>query len=411
MKAIVRLAALSVMAVMSAAHAQSSLTVYGVADVALSYVSGVEGKTRMVSGMMEGSRVGLTGSEDLGGGFRTVFTLENRFETDTGAMSNRPPSGSRLPERFNTAAALGLPAPYQPAVSAVAARIGGNIGVNHLTGKLFDRQAFVGLVTPVGALLAGYQYTPAFEVAATFDVMKNESSLSLGHVIAFPASVEIRVENAAAYRLQTGPWTASLMYAFGEGSALSGRLISVNGLYKSTPFSVGLAYQSRENERGERSLTNFTVGVAGALGPGELSAVVVDIDDPHPRGLSPLRAGLATQVGAPVAATVMDAFAEALAQDALGYQIGYRIRRNAHTVSTAYNRFDDRTGRRLNVKSFGVVYSYAFSRRTDLNVVLTQFINDRHAQAAPGAQGFFGGFTLSAGRDTHNVALGLRHRF
>ncbi len=63
------------------------------------------------------------------------------------------------------------------------------------------------------------------------------------------------------------------------------------------------------------------------------------------------------------------------------------------------------------VSSYGVVYSYALSKRTDLNAVLALFDNKGLGQAAPGQAGFLGGFTESAGTDATNVAFGIRHRF
>jgi len=43
--------------------------------------------------------------------------------------------------------------------------------------------------------------------------------------------------------------------------------------------------------------------------------------------------------------------------------------------------------------------------------VLTHFNNKNLAQAAPGQAGFLGGVTASAGTDSNNWAVGLRHRF
>jgi hypothetical protein len=49
----------------------------------------------IASGIMEGSRFGLRGTEDIGGGYKAIFTLENRFELDTGSVSNRPAPAHR----------------------------------------------------------------------------------------------------------------------------------------------------------------------------------------------------------------------------------------------------------------------------------------------------------------------------
>ena len=88
----------------------NSVTLYGIVDAGVSRVSGLRQgtDTALVSGIMEGSRFGLRGNEDLGGGYRAIFTLENRTELNTGAVSNRPPSASQVPDRLNQAALLGL---------------------------------------------------------------------------------------------------------------------------------------------------------------------------------------------------------------------------------------------------------------------------------------------------------------
>jgi hypothetical protein len=122
--------------------------------------------TQLSSGIMEGSRWGLKGTEDMGGGYKTIFTLEARVELDTGSNSNRPASGSQLSDRFSQASLLGLPSDaalglptgtVQGTVTKIGAALANEFGVNvgASGNRAFDRQAFVGLITPVGAVLAG----------------------------------------------------------------------------------------------------------------------------------------------------------------------------------------------------------------------------------------------------------------
>ncbi|MES2945633.1 MAG: porin, partial [Pseudomonadota bacterium] len=72
----------------TAAMAQSTVTLYGLVDAGYNRVSGLRQGTvnSIASGIMEGSRVGFRGTEDIGGGYKAIFTLENRFEADTGAV-------------------------------------------------------------------------------------------------------------------------------------------------------------------------------------------------------------------------------------------------------------------------------------------------------------------------------------
>jgi hypothetical protein len=71
----------------TAAHAQSSVTLYGMIDNGISYVNNAVnakgGHSSLIKedeGVDGGSRWGITGVEDLGGGLRTVFVLENGFQ-------------------------------------------------------------------------------------------------------------------------------------------------------------------------------------------------------------------------------------------------------------------------------------------------------------------------------------------
>lgn len=72
------------------AHAQSSVTLYGIIDAGFTYTSNQGGKTgwQAVSGNESGSRWGLLGAEDLGGGTKAIFRLENGFNVETGALGN-----------------------------------------------------------------------------------------------------------------------------------------------------------------------------------------------------------------------------------------------------------------------------------------------------------------------------------
>ena len=411
MKKILTLAALAGSTLTAFAQSGSTVNLYGIVDAGVSRVSGLKSgrDIQMVSGIMDGSRWGLRGNEDIGNGYRAIFTLENRLELNNGTGSNRPPSGSQVPDRISKAALLNLPALLQPAVNAVSAGIGAGIGVN-LTSNYWDRQAFVGLVTPFGAVLAGRQYTPAYEVSAFFDTMQTQSSLAAGQVASIPSSIDIRVSNALAYRAQVGAFSGGLMYTV-EAEPSRTTLKGFSATYKTDPFSVGLGFNTRKNELGEKSLTSTVLGASAAIGPGTVSAMVASVKDDHPTSLSTITATLTPSIGAANAALVQSRFIGALKQNGQLSHIGYRFKFGANTIYTAYTKFNDKNPNNADVASYGAAYSYAFSKRTDVNFALTHFNNMGLAQAAPGAAGYLGGVTSTAGSDANSIALGLRHRF
>lgn len=87
----------------SPVFAQSSVSLYGVIDEGLNYTNNVGGSRvyEMQSGYAQGSRWGLQGSEDLGGGVKALFQLENGFDVNSGRLGQ----GGRM---FGRQAFVGL---------------------------------------------------------------------------------------------------------------------------------------------------------------------------------------------------------------------------------------------------------------------------------------------------------------
>jgi len=85
------------------AQAQTNVTLYGVIDVGVRHVTfknkRLNGKIRhsgFTEGVEQGNRWGLRGSEDLGGGTKVNFAIENSFSLLNGNMLLASPSGPRM---------------------------------------------------------------------------------------------------------------------------------------------------------------------------------------------------------------------------------------------------------------------------------------------------------------------------
>ncbi|MGV8803771.1 MAG: porin [Polaromonas sp.] len=398
--------------------AQSTLTLYGLLDGGFNHVSGLKNGSfnGIASGIMEGSRFGLRGSEDIGGGYKAIFTLENRLELDTGSVSNRPVSNLQLPDRVGATVAANLPASIPAPVAAGAIGAINNaiatnaFGVN-LAGNLFDRQAFAGLITPVGAFTLGRQYTPGYLTSAAFDASGTQSSLAVGQVASLPAAFDIRLSNTLQYAIKTGGITATLMYGAAETSPTNptGRFVGGLVMYKGEQFSVGAGRNERKNEFGQKSLVNNVFGATFDVGPGTVYGQYATIKDDNPVGLSPFFSPTGS-LGA-LAPVFQNAYNIAFKQDARLMHIGYKFTSGVHTFVAAFNRLDDKRAVNADTDSYGVTYTYALSKRTNLNAVLTRFNNKGAGQVAPGGGGFLGGVTASAGTGATNVAFGIRHTF
>src|ERR1700754_65523 len=85
-------AATALISITSSVHAQSSVTLYGIVDAGLIYSNNVaKGSAhgalfQATSGEINGSRFGLRGAEDLGGGLKAIFVLENGFNVENGKL-------------------------------------------------------------------------------------------------------------------------------------------------------------------------------------------------------------------------------------------------------------------------------------------------------------------------------------
>src|SRR3981189_1533430 len=85
-KSLLALAALGTVA--GAAQAQSSVTLYGIVDAGFVYTNSSAGQKlySTSAGNLRGDRWGLRGTEDLGGGLKALFVLENGFNAFSGKL-------------------------------------------------------------------------------------------------------------------------------------------------------------------------------------------------------------------------------------------------------------------------------------------------------------------------------------
>lgn len=229
-KTVVALAVLGAMA--CAAHAQSSVTLYGLVDanvgkttnknkiVGVSSSSASTG-TSLNSGGLNGSRWGLRGSEDLGGGLKATFVLEQGFSVDTGVAT------------------------------ATAATPAG-----------FNRTSKVGLSGGFGSIEMGRQYTQLFLLMDGFDAQASSSFGATTNTIFNPTTAlngatagtytslapAVRWDNSLVYTTPNmGGFTAAAQYAFGENgtaTASAGRSIGLSAGYAAGPIAVKGVYES-----------------------------------------------------------------------------------------------------------------------------------------------------------------------
>jgi len=185
------LVALAVLAASGAAMAQSSVTLFGVVDAG--YASGtgsVSDSTAMRTDRIGSSRLGFRGVEDLGGGMKASFHLEAGVANDSGAGSAT---------NSNNQAVSGLT----------------SAGTQGLT---FNRKSTVGLITSMGEIRLGRDYSPQFYPDAQYDPFGTNGVAS--SLIAYGGGfAAVRASNMFAYHSPDfSGFTVMLGTYFGENS-------------------------------------------------------------------------------------------------------------------------------------------------------------------------------------------------
>lgn len=186
-----------------AAAAQSSVTLYGIADAGIEHVNkqvGGGSVTRVVSGGESGSRLGFRGVEDLGGGLRALFSLESGLNIDDGTLAQG--------------------------------------------GRLFGRSAFVGLSGGFGQLTLGRHITVANDYGLQFEPLGRPTRFSAGAVDAAYAG---RVDNSVRYQYVAGVNRIVGLYGLGEvaGSSRAGRYMGAFGTTKLGNAALGFGYEEQ----------------------------------------------------------------------------------------------------------------------------------------------------------------------
>src|SRR5450830_1502900 len=392
--------AIGILAVTSAA-AQSSVTIYGIVDAGIQ-LSGFGGglQTNLASGMADGSRIGFKGAEDVGGGYKVIFNMEARVEVDTGAQSN-----GYLSQHRSMYLTRGLSAPV---AAAIAPSLNPRTVLNPER-ALFDRTSMVGLITPVGAFLAGRQYTPVYEVAAMADTFEAGTAAGWGQVLQGAGGIlttgaAIRANNSLQYRLEKDGLGMSLMAARTQTGSLnlSKSFYGGNLRFKNETWNVGAGYQKEQDQNGQSSLTTLLTGGSLTIENVKLFAGYARMRNSH----SPIVPLLIPAIGT-LNANIVGRNAKL---DANSYTLGSQYRRGRDKFFAAISYTQDRSSQ-SRVTLYGVGHDHQLSRLSDVYTVLAYATNRGNAQYALGGAGTAGGFTKSPAMNAASIQVGMRHRW
>jgi general bacterial porin, GBP family len=369
----------------TAAHAQSSVTLYGLIDAGLTYTNNQGGSHNFkeTSGSVNGSRWGLRGAEDLGGGLKAIFTLENGFSIANGTLGQQ--------------------------------------------GREFGRQAFVGLSSnQYGAVTLGRQYDSVVDYLGPLALTGTQYG---GTQFAHPFDNDnldnsFRINNSVKYQSANyAGFQFGGQYGFSNQQAgfSNNRAYSVGASYNYGPLNVAAAYMQ---------LNNDLSGVGAAAAISNANGAVAG-DNTFVAGLQrTFGAGLNYAFGP---ATVGFVFTQTKLEDAVGisgaaisatngvnftnnyarfnnYELNGRYALTpALSLAGAYTYTDARLdGEKPSFHQFSLQTAYALSKRTDV-YLQGEYVHTIDLGDGLGAP--ITGVGMSTTPNQVSATVGIRHRF
>ena len=383
-KSVVTMALL--MSAAKVAYAQSSITLYGILDESVQYTHNATSTggnaVGLYSGNLSGDRWGLKGSEDLGGGLKAIFQLEDGFNLNNGKM-----------------------------------------GTYNGTTSEFGRQAYVGLQSDsYGTFTAGRQYDPLVDLVQgiTADNYFGSAFATAGDVDNYDNSS--RTNNSLKYVSPVfGGLQVEGLYALGgtAGATGSGQTWSVAAAYNNGPLALSAGYFVADNadttaatRTGWSSTSDGTFD--GPVNTGYDTAKSINIArvaaqyvaGPYTFGLSYSSSMYKADAQSAFLVTEKfntgQAFLNYQATPALLLGLGY-----------SYTRASGDTGATYNQISLGADYN--ISKRTDVYLVGAwqhasgeQLNSDGTVSSAEASIGSYG----VAGTSSQDlISIGIRHKF
>lgn len=359
-------------AITTPAFAQSSVTLYGIVETGLTYVNNSAGDklVQMQSGVIQGSRWGLKGSEDLGGGLKTIFQIESGFDLDTGKLGQ------------------------------------GGLG--------FGRQAYVGVSSDQwGMLTLGRQYDSIVDFVGptTFNGIWGGYFSHAGDID--NTNNAFRVNNTIKYTsINYGGLQFSGMYAPGgvAGSFGENSTVAAGGSYTHGPLYIGAAYFYARNPATQFADGNFVPNNSVDQGPFGYVG--------HPRNEQIIGVGGTYAIGPTLIG--LD-YTNTRFDDANGttssvtfnnYEVWGQYSPTAATTLGAGYTFTDAkvnySGQKPKYNQVNLLADYKLSKRTDV-YLMGVF---QHASGGAYANIYNGFLASQSSTDTQVAArIGIRHTF
>lgn len=342
------------------AHAQGSVTLYGIIDTGIEYAS-VSGKstTRLESSPVYPTRWGLTGREELGGGTALIFKLENGFNVDNGTSLQN--------------------------------------------GALFGREAWVGIKNNLGQIQFGVNYTPFHTTLVTYS-LGGIDTLAWGNAANnFVLPVTLRTNNSVRYVSPAmAGFTLRASYALGSNGATNlprtfGNTMAVGVSYSLKSFSADVDFMTQVYS----TATTPTAASQTQTGNYALFAAKYDFGVVQAAVLFETHRGGSALGSATNYANVNNNL----------YEVSLVVPIKLSGLMFSFGQYKNLSNSAGNATSYGVRYDYPLSKRTAVYAGVAAVVN---GSAASFTVNDSAGAGVSVGTPGHNVVaglIGMSHKF
>jgi predicted porin len=345
----------------AAANAQTNVQIYGIVDSGIARLTNVnaagDSMTRMPSLTSSfPSRIGFRGTEDLGNGLQAYFILENGLAMDTGTQQQG--------------------------------------------GRLFGRQALVGLKGSWGAISLGRQLNMTYISALKTDVL-GPHLFAIGSID--PYLPNARSDNSIAYMGNFSGFVVGATWSFGRDASAAGGPAATNcagevaGNAKACrQYTALFGYEVKDwglNTSYDRMYGN--TGAAGGLTSSANTDVRTTVNGYLMLGPTKIGAGVVDRdTKAATGRTESDLYYLGVSHPIGQYTIDAQVARRDTKHSSA------------DVNMLVARLTYSFSKRTALYGALGRMDNKGTSAVALDAGG-----TVGVGLAQNGVMAGLRHTF
>ncbi len=377
----------------SAAFAQSSVQLYGIIDLGVAHYSNGSGSvSKLGTGIQSGSRIGLKGTEDLGGGLSAFFDAETGFCANGG----------------NGTANTSNVGPYCT---------GGPGGQGFM-----GRQAFAGLKGNFGAVSFGRQYTLTFLDQANIDPFGyglTGTISNIGTILAPPRASQSIIYQSPNF----DGFNVAGMYVFGDGLGYTTGLgastvtypagSTLNGVLTTQPTTLVTPGQTATQTTGAYNLhAGYNNGpIMVGLDYLRMNAATGNPLFKHTMIVGSYDFGVAKLAG--MYAQNQQGNAAGVTGDKLNvWMLGATVPVGPGALLASYTVQQDKTTAGKGAKQYAIGYTYSLSKRTNLYTSYAHISNDTGANfTVQDATGNNDAPVVGTGFTSSGFALGIRHQF